>query len=437
MRAAAIIWAMQIPGLQVYLFRRQFPDLEKNHVVGPKSIPAILAPLIDGKWVQWNKSKYTFTFWNGSVIHLCHCQREENKYNYQGAEIHVLLIDELSQFTPTIYEYLRTRVRMVGIKIPENVAGTFPKILCGSNPGGPAHQFMIRNWLDVAPELELYQSKDEEGGMVRQFIPAKIADNPSLMEEDPNYPNRIRGMGNAQLVKAYLEGDFRVILGGMFDDLWDPLIHVIRPFYIPTSWFLDRSFDWGSSKPFSVGWWAETDGSQITLSNGKKRSFYPGTLIQFAEWYGWDGSPDTGIKMTATDIAKGIHKIETKMGRLIHGGPADASIFDDVNGNCISDDMEKQGIYWSPSDKGPGSRKLGAEQIRNRLRASLKYPMEEPGLFFFSNCFHSRRVLPITPRSDKDPESISDQFEDHPIDMIRYRCRGEKMRVQDSDFRVF
>ena len=34
-------------------------------------------------------------------------------YNYQGAEIHLLLVNELSHFTAEIYTFLRSRVRYV------------------------------------------------------------------------------------------------------------------------------------------------------------------------------------------------------------------------------------------------------------------------------------------------------------------------------------
>ena len=52
------------------------------------------------------------------------------------------------------------------------------------------------------------------------------------------------------------------VAGGMFDDVWKRDVHVIAPFEIPHSWEITRSFDWGSSKPFSVGWWAESDGTE-------------------------------------------------------------------------------------------------------------------------------------------------------------------------------
>lgn len=438
MRVAAIVWAMQIPGLQVYLFRRQFPDLEKNHMEGPTSFPMLLAELIDQKWVRWNKSKYRFHFWNGSTIHLCHCQKDDDRFNYLGAEIHVLLIDELSQFSPVVYKFLRTRVRMAGISLPEKFKGKFPKIVCGSNPGGPCHQYMKSAWIDPAPAMELHRAPESEGGMVRQFIPALISDNPTLMKEDPTYPDRIRGMGNEQLVKAYLDGDFSVVIGGMFDDLWNPSIHVLKPFLLPDSWYKDRSFDWGSSKPFSVGFWAETNDESVILADGRRRSFYPGTLIQIGEWYGWNGQPDTGLKYTASKIAKGIKAIERSVSFAINPGPADTQIFDDQgNDNCIAEDMLLEGIDWLEADKSPGSRKLGWEEVRSRLEASMKYPMEAPGLFFFENCHHSIRTLPTLPRGDNDPEEIAKKVEDHAPDMIRYRVRHESMVAKNSSFRPF
>ena len=38
MRAAAILWCSMIPGLQVYLFRRIYDDLVKNHIEGSKGV---------------------------------------------------------------------------------------------------------------------------------------------------------------------------------------------------------------------------------------------------------------------------------------------------------------------------------------------------------------------------------------------------------------
>ena len=154
----------------------------------------------------------------------------------------------------------------------------------------------------------------------------------------------------------------------MFDDVWDPKIHIVPRFEIPVDWRIDRSFDWGSSRPFSVGWWAESNGSDVRMPDGSWRSTVRGDLFRIGEWYGWNKKPNEGLKMLAVEIAKGIVEREIKMGirNRCKPGPADSSIFVAENGSCIGDDMEKsvrlddgtvhKGVYFARADKSPGSR---------------------------------------------------------------------------------
>jgi len=442
MRSAAIIWAMQIPGIQIYLFRRTFPDLERNHINGPSSFPILLSPMIDSGYVKWDKQKYSFNFWNGSSIYLCHCQLESDRFKYQGAEFHVLMIDEMSQFTPVIYRYLRSRVRMVGVAVPEGVFGCFPKILAGTNPGGPCHNFIKANWVDAAPPMKIWKAEVSDGGMLRQFIPARLSDNPSMSESDPDYASRLSGLGDPALVKAMLEGDFNIVSGGMFDDIWDPSVHLIDPFKLPKSWYFDRAFDMGSSKPFSVGWFAESDGTEVEFGNGKTMNFPRGTLFQIGEWYGYTGEPDVGLRLTPTEIAEGIKEREErfreKSGITFEPGPADSAIWDaDTSNKSTADYFEKSGVHWVKANKKPGSRIAGWTSMRERLKASTQWPMEKPGLFIFSNCKNTLRTLPVATRNRSNPEDVSSDFEDHALDMLRYRVLGGKMRVRTTSERFF
>jgi hypothetical protein len=115
MRALAILWAYSFPGLQVYMFRRISDDLTKNHVEGPKGFRALLADWVSAGSVEIVETEIRFKF-NGSKIYLCHCHEDKDRFKYQGAEIHVLLMDELTHFTEVVYRYLRSSVRMVGMK---------------------------------------------------------------------------------------------------------------------------------------------------------------------------------------------------------------------------------------------------------------------------------------------------------------------------------
>lgn len=109
MRVVAIMLSMAVAGLQVYIFRRVSDDLRKNHLEGPSGLRVMLSPLVVSGHVKFNDSRGggIFEFWNGSKIYLCHCQYEKDMYKYQGAEIHLLLMDELTLFTEAIYRFLR------------------------------------------------------------------------------------------------------------------------------------------------------------------------------------------------------------------------------------------------------------------------------------------------------------------------------------------
>ena len=438
MRTAAIAWCTDIPGLQVYIFRRISDDLIKNHMEGPTGFPAMLGEWVEAGHVKIRHQPTSIEFWNGAKIHLCHCQYEKDVIKYQGAEIHVLMPDELTHFTEKIYRYLRGRCRLGALKLPQRYAGRFPRIIAGSNPGGVGHNWVRATFVDGAPPMEVVQQPKEEGGMRRQYIPARLDDNPTLRETDPDYIDRLEGLGNPALVKAMRDGDWNIVAGGMFDDVWSEAKHAIEPFAIPAGWRIDRSFDWGSSRPFSVGWWAVSDGTEAKRKDGSTFTVPRGTLFRIGEWYGWNGKPNEGLKMLAVDVAAGILKREKAMGYegRVRPGPADSAIFDTQNGMCIADDMAKAGVRWERADKGPGSRRNGWERVRQVLSAAKAFPMEEPGLFVFNTCRQFIRTVPVLPRDDKDPDDIDTDAEDHVADEARYRIAMPSRTVSVSPLRM-
>ena len=448
MRIAAIAWCMAIPGLQVYIFRRTHPDLWKNHMEGPSGFPVLLAELVKSGHAKINYSDGKIVFWNGSTILLCHCQYEKDVYNYQGAEIHVLMIEELTQWPSSMYKYLRGRVRMVGINLPEkyragfagpdgivNEHDLFPRVLCGANPGGIGHNWVKAAWIDLG--LGIHKTGPSEGGMLREYIPARLEDNPRLIDADPTYEQRLEGLGNAALVRAMRQGDWDIVAGGALDDLWDRDIHVVKPFKVPSSWRVDRSFDWGGAKPFSVGWWAESDGTTITLADGTKKSFPRGTLFRIAEWYGWNGQPNEGAKLEDGEIGNGMREREDAL-KAWHGisriqaGPADSMIFDaDPGKDSIIKGIEKgygrTGLFTT-ADKTPGSRKNRLAVLRRMLKASLAERMEEPGFFVFDTCTAGFiRTVPVLPRDERNPDDVDTAAEDHAYDETGYRITAPKI----------
>lgn len=421
MRRAAIAWCKWVRGLQVYLFRREFDDLFKNHMESSGGFRMMLADEIAAgecrivdKQIRWK---------NGSIIHLCHCQHEKDVYGYQGAEIHVLMIDELTQWARKMYTFLRGRVRLGGLQVPKWLEGVFPRILCSANPGGIGHNWVKADFVDVAPEQAVTQMPPKEGGMRRQFVRALLEDNPTLTENDPNYESRLEGLGDPALVKAMRKGDWDIVAGGFLDDVWDRDRHILKPFPIPASWRIDRSFDWGSAKPFSVGWWACADGTEATLADGTKWCPPRGSLIRIAEWYGWNGTANEGLKMPAAQIAAGIKEREARMGRRVMPGPADGSIYDTDPGEIsIGQKMANHGVTWNAADKSPGSRKNGWDALREMLQSAMQPKPESPGLWVFNTCTDGFiRTVPTLPRDAVKSEDVDTKAEDHCGDEVRYR----------------
>lgn len=425
MRVAAIIWCTAIPGLQVYLFRRIKDDLIKNHVEGPNGFRAMLAGWVECGFCTIVEDE--IRFWNGSKIYLCHCKDEKDRFKYQGSEIHVLLIDELTHFTDVIYRFLRNRVRMVGIKLPEKYRKTFPRIICGANPGGIGHQFVKTTFIDGVRPMQSYFVPKSEGGMLRQYIPARLEDNPSMAANDPGYDARLHGLGSESLVRAMRYGDWDIVDGAFFDNFRKDR-HVIKPFQIPKDWLRFRAGDWGSAKPFSFGWYAVASEPFIAAPG----LLIPrGALIRYKEWYGvaTDGEgkyvPNKGLKMTAERVGSQV-RVRDGTDRISYG-VLDPAAFAEDGGPSIAERMMngtngKNGSTFRAADnKRVTARGAmgGWDQMRSRLDGDED---GRPMLYFFETCVHAIRTIPALMHDENRPEDLNSDMEDHAADEVRYAC---------------
>jgi hypothetical protein len=432
MRMAAITWCSEIPGLQVYLFRRIRDDLVKNHMEGPSGFREFLAGWVECGFVQIVEDE--IRFWNGSKIYLCHCKDEKDRFKYQGAEIHVLLIDELTHFTDKIYRFLRNRVRMVGISIPEKYKDKFPRIISGANPGGIGHQFVKMTFIDGVEPMRVIRAANSEGGMLRQYIPARLEDNPSMAANDPGYEMRLSGLGSDSLVRAMRWGDWNVIEGAFFDN-FNEQRHVLRPFEIPDDWLRFRAGDWGSAKPFAFGWYAVAQDHFITPEG---QTIPRGALIKYLEWYGCKKDeqgkfiPDTGLKLDAETVGVGIKTRD--LGHNIAYGVLDPAAFSSDGGPSIAERiMNASGVVFQRADnkRVSGRGALGGwDQMRARLRGDED---GNPMLFFFSTCVHSIRTIPALQHDEDRPEDLDTTSEDHAADETRYACMSRPWVPNHND----
>lgn len=415
-------------------FRRTYDELEE----ALDRAHELFTPL----GAKFKASKRTFIFPNGARLKFRRMERDRDASRYQGHQYTWICFEELTQWaSPDPVDKLRACLR-------NGKAPVAKRFLATGNPGGVGHNWVKARYIDpAAPFTPFY---DEEQETWRVFIPSKLDDNPALTGNDPDYWKRVKASanGNEALLQAWRWGNWDIVAGGMFDDLFKRDVHVVKPFAIPSSWRVDRSYDWGSSAPFSVGWWAESDGTRAP--NGV---IYPrGTLFRIGEWYGWNGKPNKGLKMLTPDIAKGIKEREAKMPYVskerIKPGPADGMIFDagkNDDAKSIADVMAEGGVKWTEADKSPGSRKTRWERLREYLAAShpkfdesgQRLPMEKPGIFIFDTCANWVRTVPVLPRDESNPDDIDTDAEDHIADETGYRLMAPKPgSAKAVDFRI-
>lgn len=425
------MYSVEIPGLVTYLFRRTFKEVLANHIYTPGGFLEMLQPFLESGDVTWNKSDNAFQWWNGSRIQLAHSQYETDIYMYQGAQIGFLIMDEATGFTPDMIRFIRTRLRLGSMKVPEKWRGMFPRILYTANPGGVGHNYFKSGFVDFG-EGRTFRAQEDEGGMLREYIPAKLRDNRIMLLNDPEYEDRVKGMGSKELVQAMIEGDWSLVEGGAFSDLWKPKYHVIEPFEIPHTWEITRGYDYGSSAPAACCWFAESDGAEHELPGGGTMWYPKGEIIMIGELYFAD-KKHHGTRRTPREQARRMRDYEIDeriIGRVV-AGPADNMIFHAEPGHpSFADEMAKEHITFVRGDKSPGSRISGIGIMRQRLKSASDPRREYPGFRVFNTCTNTIRTVPNLEKDPKLPEDVDTKQEDHIWDVIRYRLLHASKQVE-------
>lgn len=432
MRVLAIVLCMEIPNLKVFLFRRMYKELYINHVYSPDGFLTMLKEFIDRGDVTFNKSDGVFNFFNGAQIYLCHAQHESDINQYLGAEIHLLLIDEATQFKEKMIRFIRTRVRLGGLIVPSRWKGLLPKIIYGTNPGGISHAYFKKGFVSHG-EGHVYKAPVNDGGMTREFVPAKSRENIVMMGNDPNYGDRILGLGNDRLAQAYLDGSWDLEEGSAFGDLWDTNVHIVNSISVPRGWKIDRSHDYGYSAPCATIYSAESDGTQA-LINDRYITIPKKSIVLISESYLAD-KEDKGLRLLPFEIGKRIYEHEYHSGfrHRIEAGPADVSIFDKDRGmESIHDNYVRCGVRFSRADKRPGSRERGFMLVRQRLKAAATRNFEQPWLLIHRNLVNTISQVPELPISSENPQDVDSESNDHLYDAIRYRMLKSVLTAETS-----
>lgn len=381
---------------------------------------------------KWHEQDKYFRGPHGGRLRFAYLESDSDADAYQGHGYTRIYFEEIGTFPSESPVAKLTATLRSGHGVPCQMKST-------CNPGGPGHQWVkARYRLDTNPHgMEIYRFEftnpftKKKIEKTRVFIPSKVVDNKYLGDD---YVANLFQVGSENLVKAWLSGDWSVIEGAFFPE-WSNDKHVIRPFEIPANWLRFRSGDWGSAKPFSIGWWAVAgDDFQINdaasgmagSSKNHSRTIPRGSIIRYREWYG-ASSPNVGLKLPAEDVAQGIIERERDEPRDIEGNPAitygvlDPAAFSSDGGPSIAERMASRKIFFRRADNARVSSR-GAMGGWDQLRARLIGDGERPQIYFFSTCRDSIRTLPALQHDTNKPEDVDTESEDHAPDEIRYAC---------------
>lgn len=358
---------------------------------------------------DFNETEKLWRFPNGARLRFAYLERDSDADNYQGHSYTRIYIEEIGNF-PSATPILKLMATLrSGAGVPCGFRAT-------GNPGGAGHQWVKARYIDPAPRgwsiiKTEFQNPftGEKVSRDRVYIPSRVVDNSYL---GTDYVANLHMSGNAELVRAWLEGDWNVIAGAFFPEFGPQ--HIVKPHALPDGWLRFRSCDWGSRRPFSVGWWAVSDGSLEA---------YPrGAIIRYREWYGWNGTPNEGLMLTAEEVGKGI--AEREQGDTIRYGVIDPAAHNQDGGPSIAERILKGSggkVGFARADNARVPQR-GAMGGWDQLRARLKGEGGRPMIYMFDTCTHLIRTLPALQHDPDRPEDVDTEGEDHAPDECRYGC---------------
>lgn len=415
------------------LFRQQLGDLDEM----VRKTETIFKPLFPGFHFKLSKADYAACWPTGEQLLFRHLLDETEYKEYHGHQYPWIGFEELTQ-----WQNLKAFKLMFSCCRP-TAPGIPTRVRWNTNPSGPGHNAVKKRYRLPTSFNKVVREAGEEP---RVAIQSSLKENFVLLHSTPNYMDRVKAaaLSKAQ-ADAWATGNWNVTEGGMFDDIWQAPIHVVPNIHarqIPYGWRFSRSYDHGQAKPFSVLWWAESNGEPVKLPNGRWIGQIPGDLLLFNEWYGTNGEENTGVRMAAAKIAKGIKEREQDMSILsrVVGGPADTEIWSKANtgtGRAPIDDFQDAQVFWDQADKSHGSRKRGWGLLRERIQGSMPGvdgTREKPGIFVCERNKYWLELVPAAPRDINDPDEVPSTYEDHPADSTRYRLTWEMMGMKRRSF---
>ena len=361
------------------LFRMSYPDLEEiidqSHQI---------YPYVGGEYLV---GKHTWTFPGGATLRLRHLEKETDFTKYMGWSLSWIGWDELVSW-PSMRPYKMMLSRLRGPANHKRVRAT-------GNPGGRCHA-EVKEYFGIGDYPEgMVPLEDQVSGMVRMFVPSRIHDNKIGLRDDPGYEQRLEGLGDPELVKAWKEGDWDAILGSYFS-MFKRRECEVEPFLIPPNWSVFLCMDYGEHNATSA---------QLLAVD------YDNDVWVVDEYYreGAGGA----------DHARGIRAMIDNCPYItdrprLNLAPADMwtkrSPGEAAQALAPKDSFEAEGVHLTRanSDRVNGWRNIKDLMYAGRLK------------FFQGRTEQTVSSLSTVQRDPNNPEDVLKGGNDHPADALRY-----------------
>ncbi len=393
------------------------------------------------KFLAGDQMKFVWS--TDEELHFRTCKNESEYEKFHGQEYPFLGIDELTSWADsTVYDALMSCNRVDYLEDQLN-----PPVMmrATTNPSGKGRNWVKKYFIDPKPMGQIITDEYEFDGEI--ISNTRVAINGNWQENpyaDKKYIAKLFNLEKTDYPKfrAWLFGDWDVVLGGMFGDLWKPHIHMLEPFDIPKSFLVDRSYDDGTTDPYSCLFWAQAQSTCKINRNGEIVTIPEGSLILINEIYGADPTnPKKGLYQSTKHIAEAIN---TKQEALLNGllkqhstinaGPADYMIWSNsrVKGvRTTADKFKQHGIKWQKAKKhGEHSRIQGVRIFQDMLLASAEGDLESPHFYVFNVCRNFISNVINLQRDEANPDDIDQTQADHDWDACRYRITKKTGKVE-------
>lgn len=232
------------PNAGAVFFRRTYPQITNEG--GLWDDAALVYPQVGG---VPNENELRYDFPGGLRVKFAHLQHAKDRFSWKGAQVPLLLFDQLEDFEEQQFWYLTSRNRSATAGFQPYIRGTCNPVPDDDPIGAWLHK-LIAWWIDpetgyAIPErsgvmrwfvrvneqiiwgdtraqlVDRFRDDPELRPKSLTFIPAKLTDNPILMRGDPEYFGTLKALPLVERERL-LGGNWKIKpeAGKVFNRAW-------------------------------------------------------------------------------------------------------------------------------------------------------------------------------------------------------------------------